>query len=322
MKTYGGYLPIELNPGNEYYRSDEKQSVLAFNSCKAAIYYTVMLAGVKRILIPYYICSSMIALIEKAGVKVERYFINQDFMPVDVENLTDEDMLLIVNYFGMTHPDIVSYIKEIPRVIVDNSQAFFEPPVLRAGVYNVYSCKKFIGVPDGGYLITAKADNEEVKLETDFSSEHMDFCITSVEYGTALSYASKKQNDVRIANNPRKMSVMTQKILQNADYERIKQSRRSNFEVIDKMLGQYNQFDLRSCHFIPYYYPLFLDMPIQDRLVKKGVYSPVLWNELFDNRYHGSIEQKYASNIAFLPLDQRYNEDDMMDMCERVKECL
>lgn len=322
MKAYGGYLPLELNQGKEYYESDKEKSVLAFNSCKAAIYYALILSGAKRVFIPHYICSSMIELIERLDIEVLRYYIDEEFMPVNVKEITEEDILLIVNYFGMTYQKIKSYVHGIKKVIVDNSQAFFAEPILREGIYNVYSCKKFIGTPDGGYLITKKMQKENILLEQDYSSDNMNFCVLSIEYGTDYAYNEKKQNDLRLLKNPRKMSLFTQLILKSADYENVINRRLRNFRLIEEEMGQYNRLKLGNIKFVPYYYPLLLDHSIQKKLLKKKIYAPVLWKELLSEQYDKTIEQRYASQIAFLPMDQRYDEEDILEICNRAKECL
>ena len=39
-------------------------------------------------------------------------------------------------------------------MIFDNTQAFFSAPRMDADSYNVYSCRKFVGVPDARTLYT------------------------------------------------------------------------------------------------------------------------------------------------------------------------
>ena len=59
--------------------------------------------------------------------------------------------IVVVNFYGVFFP-INDYCWIPTRsLIIDNTQAFYEPP--RKGAYNVYSCRKFFGVSDGAYLI-------------------------------------------------------------------------------------------------------------------------------------------------------------------------
>lgn len=318
MNEYGGYLPLELRPGNSYYKTSGNMTVKELNSGKAAIYYALIDSNVKKIYIPHYICQSVFLMAEKANIEVERYFIDSSFMPVNVTLKNDDEMILIVNYFGICYEKIKDLLSGYSKIIIDNTQAFFAPPILRQGIYNIYSCKKFIGVPDGGYLIAQNI--RELALEQDYSSNHMDFCLQSIEYGTGYAYASKKENDIRFLTEIKYMSTITKRILDSVDYNYIKQCRLQNFHVLHQRLKEYNRLDFTGLDFIPHYYPLYLNKGIQKELVEKCVYTPVLWTELTTEDFKGTLEQDFSKNIVFLPLDQRYTPADMEEICRRVEE--
>ena len=249
-------------------------NVLAFNSGKAAIYYALKESKVKAVYIPHYICQSVVRIAECAGVNVKRYFINREFMPEHIEAKEDE-MVILVNYFGIVHEKIRQIHSIFPCVLIDNTQAFFAEPIISDNVYNVYSCKKFIGVPDGGYLVGKTIDKRLYqKLEQDYSSQKMEFCLTNLEYGTAFGYQKKKENDKRFLTQIRRMSDVTSKILEGTDYEFVKRKRKSNFMEIHKRLKQFNELTLREIEFVPYYYPFFWHRDIRKELVeKKGICS-------------------------------------------------
>lgn len=62
-----------------------------------------------------------------------------------------EDWVYLINFYGQySRDEIVSYAKEYKNLIVDNVQAFYTKPI--EGVDTIYTCRKFFGVPDGGYL--------------------------------------------------------------------------------------------------------------------------------------------------------------------------
>lgn len=319
MKEYGGYLPLEIRHGKEYYYESGLQKVIRLNSGKAAIYCALKSSGAKKVYIPHYICSSVVHIAEKAGVEVERYYIDGEFMPQDV-SLCDGEILLAVNYFGIAYEQIVQLSEKYPRLIIDNTQAFFATPILRKGIYNIYSCKKFIGVPDGGYLVGTEL--KDIPLEQDYSSKKMNFCLESIEYGTGYAYQDKKKNDLRFLEDVNRMSLITRKILEGTDYEYIIDRRKKNFDILDCALQKYNQFSFKGKEFVPYYYPLYLAKGIQTELVEKKVYVPILWKELLSEKYEGKIEKDFSENIVFLPLDQRYSEEDMKEICNRVKWCI
>lgn len=322
MKEFGGYLPLELYPGEAYYKKNEKMDVLSFNSGKAAIYYALKESKVKTVHIPYYICQSVVKIAEYAGVEIKRYFIDREFMPKNIE-VNAGEMVILVNYFGILHDKIRQVYQNFPYVMVDNTQAFFAEPILEKDVYNIYSCKKFIGVPDGGYLIGKKISKVNYQnLERDYSSQNMEFCLTNLEYGTAIGYQKKKDNDKRFLMQIRKMSDATRKILDGINYEFVKKKRIDNFKEIHRRLKKFNLLQLDDIDFVPYYYPFLWSRDIRKELVEKKVYVPTLWQELIAAEFEGTVEKEFSERISFLPLDQRYSSDDMAEICGRVMECI
>lgn len=320
MKEYGGYLPLELKNTGEYYMDSENMHVKGVNSGKAAIYCAIKDSNVKKIYIPYYICESVCKIASKTGIEIERYYINKDFMPIDI-NVLEDEMLLLVNYFGICHERIKSLVEQNDGyTIVDNTQAFFAEPILKDKVYNVYSSKKFIGVADGGYLVSEK--EVAIELEDDYSSDKMDFCLQSIEFGTGYAYQSKKENDLRFLEEIKNMSLITKKILSGVDYEFVINRRKENLHVLHKGLAKYNKFNLDDCDFVPYYYPLYLERGIQRELVQEKVYVPVLWSTLLDPQFENTLEQDLSSNIVFIPVDQRYTVEDMEEIVARVNKII
>lgn len=321
IKRFGGYLPLELNPGDSHYKSSANMDVLAFNSGKAAIYYAICESKVKTVHIPHYICQSVVQIAKRAGVAIKRYFIDEDFMPINVKTAENE-MIIIVNYFGMSYERIKQIYRVYSNVIVDNTQAFFAEPLIQEKVYNVYSCKKFIGVADGGYLISKKINRQRFNnLDKDYSSRNMEFCLTNVEYGPECGYEKKNENDKRFIHDVYRMSEITMKILGGVDYKHIKEKRLDNFRVLHNELGAYNRLYFEN-KFVPYYYPLFYKRDIRRELIEKKVYAPTLWEELINDKFRGKLEKEFSQKLIFLPLDQRYCAEDMREIARRVRGCI
>ena len=78
-KEYGGFLPLELNPGQEFFEKYEPH-LLRFNSVKASLDYIIKKVLPKRIYVPYYYCPSTTEAIEKMGVEVKFYHLNESLL--------------------------------------------------------------------------------------------------------------------------------------------------------------------------------------------------------------------------------------------------
>ncbi len=150
QREFGGYLPLELPHGQELYTG---AGVLRLNCGRNAIVAALRDAGAKKVYLPYYNCNTVYDAVTRAGFAVERYPLDARRLPV-CPALGDGEWLLYVNYFGIASDDLLAEVKRRwPRVIFDNTQAFFSAPRMDADSYNVYSCRKFVGVPDGAYLV-------------------------------------------------------------------------------------------------------------------------------------------------------------------------
>ncbi len=149
QREFGGYLPLELPHGQELYTG---AGVLRLNCGRNAIVAALRDAGAKKVYLPYYNCNTVYDAVTRAGFAVERYPLDARRLPV-CPALGDGEWLLYVNYFGIASDDLLAEVKRRwPRVIFDNTQAFFSAP---------YGCRQLqrLFLPqvrrraDGTYLV-------------------------------------------------------------------------------------------------------------------------------------------------------------------------
>ena len=74
----------------------------------------------------------------------------------------------------------------------------------------------------------------------------------------------------------------------------------------------------------PFSLPILVDNrdEVQKRLAQKGVYAPVLWPIADDARAICPVSAKMADMMLSLPIDQRYNYDDIEDIASIVLDIL
>lgn len=202
-EEYGGFLPLELNEGKEYY--DYLSGMISrFNCAKAAISFVLDRLNCELIYLPYYLCPNVCHEIECHEIEVKYYYIDDMLLPVDIRD-EKETCVYLVNYFGIMDQRFTERVKKFEQatVIVDNCHSFFNAPVLRKGVYNIYSCRKFFGVPDGAYLIAQEMLNGFEEEKEIVSSEYATYLLKSLERGTNCCYQEKKETDKWLAENYR-----------------------------------------------------------------------------------------------------------------------
>lgn len=227
------------------------------------------------------------------------------------------EYILIINYFGQLQDDkIIEFKSKYRNIILDNTQSFFQKPL--KGIDTLYSCRKFLGVPDGAYLSTDLQCNED--LELDISKDRMEHIIGRYE-GTGSDYYNDfQENDRSFKNEPlKRMSKLTKNILGAIDYDKISKTRNQNYHYLNEKLSDQNKLQLIKPD-VAFSYPLFIKngIKIRQELVKKKIYIPTLWPNVLKDMPEDSIEYQFTANILPLPCDQRYTIDDMEYLIEHL----
>ena len=310
----GGYFGLEPLISNEYYKD-----LLALNTARNALLYILKARKIQKLYIPYYLCDSVSEMCNREGYKYEFYHINSGFLPVFEKDLSDNEYLYIVNYYGQISNEQIRNLRaEYKRIIIDNVQAFFQKPV--QGIDTIYSCRKFFGVPDGAYLSTDCVMEEE--LLEDVSSERLKHLLGRFETGSASTYYQDFQkNDESFRNlELRKMSKLTHNILGAIDYEKVKKIREENYLFLHEHLKQTNRLILTIPEG-PYAYPFYCKngMELRRKMAEQKIYIPTLWPNVLCS--DDLIAKDYAENILPLPCDQRYsckNLNNLLKICKEI----
>lgn len=323
-KEIGGYFELEDFRGIEYH-----DKALALNCGRNALAYLIEARKIQRIFIPYFLCSSVKNVcFQYKSVEVSFYHINEHFLPdINILDLNPDIFLYVVNYYGMLSNSWILETKKIhPNFIVDNSQAFFQKCV--DGVDTIYSPRKYFGVPDGAYLYTT-AKVERV-LKQDISYERMRFILGRYEVNANTFYKESSENNNRFEKeNIKEMSKLTHNLLRGIDYEYVKKVRQSNVLFLTSCLSNSNAIAYPPhCYTMStdgcFMYPLMLKSDgdtIRKRLQNQKIYVPKLWPDCNEDECN-IFELDCIHNIIPLPVDQRYNLDDMQYIVNSIKHAI
>lgn len=320
-KEYGGYLPFEIKTGPDFFSEYGENNVLRTNSAKAAMYFVIKEKGIQKICVPYYMCRSVKEMLQETGVSIEYYDLDENLLPVP-GSVDADAAVLLVDYFGMMEEQVKREAEKYRTVILDFSHSFFAEPVVREGAFSIYSCRKFVGVPDGGYAI---GDGVSRKLEADKVSDYFSYLTTSLEYGTNAAYAQKQESDRYFMGNYKGMSELTRGMLSSVDYAGIRKQRSENFRHLHRILGPYNALMIEEEQAPAYVYPFLpkgesaAEKSLKAALVAEKIYVPTLWKELICEEFRGTLEYRLSEQAVFLPVDQRYGKEDMEYIAGRVK---
>ena len=102
-------------------------------ACLAVIGDYLIDHGIDKILLPAYLCPSILDALERCGLAYGFYQVNED-LSIDLDDLTQKatayKAVYFINYFGFLHsPEVRNYLKDLREngvlVIEDNAQAGF-----------------------------------------------------------------------------------------------------------------------------------------------------------------------------------------------------
>ena len=315
-KEYGGYLELEHFNGKEYHT----EHALRFNYARTAWQYLLQERKISKAYLPYYLCDSLIAPTLRNGTKIEYYHIDENFLPLCSHIPEQGEVILIVNYFGLLVPETIQKLAfKYGHIVLDNTQAFFS--TAPQSVDTLYSCRKFFGVPDGGYLIAQ--DIPLPNCEEDRSTQRMTFLSGRLEDGAQPYYQQFRIAEDQAEHMPiRQMSKTTRNLLCGIDYDYVKMRRENNYQRLQERLGAFNRLALPPTSIGPYIYPFYFGgdaAALRAFLIADRVYVPTLWSNVRDLLQGDYLELRLTDRIIPLPLDQRYNSDDMDEIIAIVK---
>lgn len=306
MEAIGGYFSLELPLREEYHKD-----ALRLNTGRNCLEYILLAREYKKVYIPYYTCEVILKPFKKLNIEYSFYHIDENLEVSDSISLNKNEAFLYINYFGLKQKYIeILASRYETQLIVDNTQAFYAKPLM--GIDTFYTCRKFFGVSDGAYLYTNKL--MEGEFEQDVSYNRMDYLLKRLDLSAEKGFTDFRSVDDSLDNQHiQKMSKLTQRIMQSIDYGAVAEKRKKNFQILhDALRGDNNlEFQLED-DAIPMVYPFLSSFKgLREKLIENKVYVARYWPNVLDWTLKDNLEYLFAYQLQPLPIDQRYNENDM-----------
>ena len=317
--SIGGYFELEIPVREEYHNT-----ALRLNTGRNAFEYVLRAKRYKKVYLPYYTCDAMLEPITKLNLAYEFYSIDSNFLPIfNYSNVQKNEVFVYNNYFGICDAQTREIAAQCKNLIIDNSQAFYSKTI--KGVDTFYSPRKFFGLPDGAYLYTdAFLDNE---FEQDISYERCTHLLGRVDTGAERNYKSFVKNDNALKEQPIKiMSELTTKLLKGIDYKNIFIRRKENFNYLHNALKNSNQLKFINIDEIetPMVYPYLISNgnSIKMELIKNKIFIASYWPNVVEWCEKEVFEYKLSADMISIPIDQRYDTENMKYIIEKISEFL
>lgn len=311
IKPIGGYFEWEFPANNSLFLHSDG---ILFNSGRHSLEYILLSLGkINRLWIPYYTCDVVLQPIERLDIPYSFYHINIDFTLTEETILAEGEYLIYTNYFGVMD----EYCKKLAnrygnRLILDYAQAFFAPRIEEINTF--YSPRKFVGIPDGGIAYTN--NSLSLELPKDHSYDKCAHLLKRHDLTPIDGYNDFKDCSHKISTSPlSSMSNLTQRILSSLDYKSIKERRLLNFVLLHTHLAPFNELQIPSLESFacPMVYPYYSkDIGLRKKLIDNQVFIATYWPNVLQWCKEGELEYELCKNIIPIPIDQRYDEEDMV----------
>lgn len=290
----------------------------------------------KVAVLPTFSCESVYEPFFKNGFEIRQYSVNKQFeITSDLSSLIDGAGLLLIHpYFGFnsfSDQKLIARIKKKGVVVIEDlTQCLFSSFEFLHADYWIGSVRKWLGVPDGGFVISSvspisnKPSIEDSSLESvkvDAEIRKYNYLMNGVGDKTSILERFKEAEDILDGQNKvYSISRRSLKLLLSFDRSEMSSKRRSNYEKLSSTLidKKIEVFDRLPKDVVPLYFPIYLSNrgKLQSYLSSNNIYAPIIWPKegiLGSSDYDGLYECLLA-----IPIDQRYSEGDIV----RVAKCI
>lgn len=287
-----------------------------YESARSALYSLLKVTKPRCLHAPNYVCEAVFQAAAAADIEVKKYPLGVDFDVAADLSVAPDDLVLVVNYFGVSASAIERIQKKIParQIIFDCSQAYFFSG--KEYFSEIFSPRKFLPVADGGVLrcdVLPDCDPSESQASIDRYQYLLQRVVSEPELSRELYL--KAEHDLESVSS-RGMSDFTRKIIETTDVDFIKARRRENFSILEK-LRDVNLLKLDLGDQVPLCYPLVLKDggKIRDKLLAMRIFTPKYWPGVVPMN---DFEYSLLNDSVFLPIDHRYDAKRVGDLLNLV----
>lgn len=298
------------------------------------------------LLIPAYLCPSIVNFIEATGVTYAFYNVNLR-LEIDIENINqlinrfNIRAIFFINYFGFYHSKkTIQYLLNLKAnniiLIEDAVQMFWidrQKKFIGDYVFNSY--RKFLPIDGSMVLCDKKIELEPIEdLYFTFMKkgrqEKTDFINGNEKEEKFLNLFNLAHENYYKRTEIYGINKDYKKFLNHIPTTELIEKRKVNYQYILKELRKipevtilYDVEDLEDN--VPLIFPIYIENRdyIRKELMKYHIYSPVHWN-LSQQEWIEDypISNQICRNILGLPIDWRYSVNDMKYVIKSLKEIL
>lgn len=348
-KEIGGFFDFDINSIKE--NVIEIKSLIDYDNKKYFIsgrqaieYCLEHIDSNNKVLLPSFLCHSMIEPFLRKNYELFFYDIdkNLNVKISDINKLSNQykiETVLIVPYFGF-NTIIYDEKLNIKNKIIDITQSLYSNLDLKNYDYCIASLRKWGNCIDGGlaknlintFNIDIKYQPYEkiIQLERLFAQQKYMYLNENIgEKEDFLKNYSRFSKYLQESKTYTTMSNLSKKIYETLDTEYIRNRRIDNYNYLLEKIRKYNFiniiFNKKVIDDVPLYFPIYVENnrdEFQKFMINKKIFLPIIWPKasILDG-YNINQESEYVyENIICIPIDQRYNKEDMNMIINAIDE--
>ena len=291
--------------------------VSSYSSARAALAALLRFKGIQRIWLPDFCCT---ALVEAAGhVEMGWYETTLELdvsWPILAQALRPGDAVLAIDYFGRApRSGFLDLVRAQRDVLWIEDRAHALNPGLPAwGDIVLYSPRKFLGVGDGGVMVSQSplpdpSPTPTAPLPIAQSQRQLD----PEGLRPDRWFPAFRTQEAAFCVDDGRMSDLTKNFLQRADANAISARRQANGRVLAAALQDLALWPTDPIDYAPLAFPIC----VADRdglaqaLAEQRIYCAKHWTDLPNDPALFPVAHSLSAHILSLPCDQRYDERDM-----------
>ena len=310
-----------------------------FNTGRSAIEYLLRYTNKNngKILLPAFICSSIVDAVRRAGGEYDFYSITENFQ-INIRSLKEKldsnvNFIYVIQYFGgyQTQETYV-FLKELQSlkffIIEDVTLSLYSkhPNFIGFGDYVIGSLRKWLPIPDGAFLSSIHMI-PDVPIAHGYNEYSFNYFVAQIMKWVYLRDTTLDKQQYLMINEQAMKALFSDYTIR--DMTNISRNYLSSYDmnyVIERRIRNYDYLVEKSKVF-SFIKPIFSRLEGQvpfgfvilckqrDRLLKylidNNIYCNVHWKIPEECSDSDSVSSKLSKMILTIPCDQRYGEREM-----------
>jgi hypothetical protein len=331
----GSYFLIEetqneTNDTFSFYLERVAKNKIYFDSGRSAIRFLCRKVEIKSVLLPDFLCDSMLQPFIEENFKIAFYEVDDNLEPV-IESIKFNEppgVFIHMDYFGKKCTEnllntIVTLKNKGTIIIEDITHSIFSKKRQRIeSDYYICSIRKWLGIPDGGILLSnqemdfnEKSNNLElIENYVEASKIKKDKLFRETSSDSYLDFFKKAEKALDRSVETYRMSILSENILHTFNFEKMIKTRHENSKYLAKKISELGlkTLDFNFDSTIPIFVPVFFTNAqkrdfYKSHLINSKIYTPIHWPK----PNFAGIKNNMYDIVLSIPCDHRYSINDM-----------